>query len=401
MRRQVEVQAAQLTGQEAAAKSEDLCKQRVLFVLSSLEVGGSERKTVRLANELHGRGRQVTIAYLNGPETLSSAVVPGIAVVPLRRSGKFSLGALRRLRNLIDQEQANVVVAVNLYPALYVALLTRLPRFKHVCFVSSLNTTDLVGRKAPRAVRLYKLVLPAMDLLLFGAEHQRKLWSQEYLNGRSVLSGVLYNGIDPAEYRRDLVRPWRPEDWPLERNIIGYVGKLRREKALDQLLQATAELVKRGFDAGVVLVGEGNQAEALQQLVDELNIRDRVCFVGLASDVRPYLAGFNVFALTSTSVETFSNAALEALAMQCPLVSSSIGGMPEMLQSGGGKTYAAGDVKSLTEALESVLANPRYRATMGELGRRTVVQRFSIDAMVNSFDALIASAADGQMHMQP
>jgi glycosyltransferase involved in cell wall biosynthesis len=212
---------------------------------------------------------------------------------------------------------------------------------------------------------------------------------------------VLYNGVDTAKYRRELVRAWRPEDWPLERDIIGYVGKLRREKSLDQLLEATAELVKRGFDVGVVLVGEGGQAEALQQLVDELNIRDRVCFAGLATDVRPYLAGFDVFALTSTSVETFSNAALEALAMQCPLVSSSIGGMPEMLKAGGGKIYATGDVKSLTEALESVLADAMHRNTMGELGRRTVVQRFSLDAMVDSFDALVASALNGQARLRP
>jgi glycosyltransferase involved in cell wall biosynthesis len=395
------MQVAQLSGQDASTKSDTLLSHRVLFVLSSLDVGGSERKTVRLANELHARGRQVAIAYLNGPETLSSDVIPGIAVVPLRRRGKFSFGALRRLRSLVLEQQANVVVAVNLYPALYVALLARLPRFKHVCFVSSLNTTDLVGPKASRAIRLYKLVLPAMDLLVFGAEHQRRMWTEKYLNGDSILSGVLYNGIDPAKYRRELIRPWRPEDWPLARDIIGYVGKMRREKSLDHLLRAAAELVKRGFDVGVVLVGEGEQAQALQQLVDELNIRNRVRFVGLVSDVRPYLAGFDVFALTSTSVETFSNAALEALAMQCPLVSSSIGGMPEMLGAGGGKIYATGDVKSLTETLESVLADPRHRDTMGAQGRRTVVQRFSLDAMVDSFDALVASAVDQQVHMQP
>jgi glycosyltransferase involved in cell wall biosynthesis len=374
------------------------CKKRVLFVLSSLEIGGSERKIVRLANELHRRGRQITIAYLSGPDTLSSDVSPGIALVHLRRNGKFSIGALFRLQKLIVGQQANVVVAVNLYPALYTAWLARMPRFKHVCFVASLNTTDLVGPRGQRSLRLYKLVLPAMDLLVFGAEHQRKLWTEQYLKRSSVPTGVLYNGIDPGRYRRELISPWRPGGWPPERNIIGYVGKLRREKSLDHLIQAAAELVKRGLDVGVELVGEGGQADSLRQLVEELSMRERVCFAGLANDVRPYLAGFDVFALTSTSVETFSNAALEALAMQCPLVSSAIGGMPEMLMSGGGQTYATGDVQALTEALASMLGSPGRLRAVGEQGRSTVIQRFSLDAMVDSFDALIASASKSQKH---
>src|SRR6185295_18632407 len=127
-----------------------------------------------------------------------------------------------------------------------------------------------------------------------------------------------------------------------------------------------------------------------RRLVAELGVEDRVHLAGIAADVRPCLAGFDVFVLTSTSVETFSNAALEALAMGCPVVSSRIGGMPEMLAAGGGLIYEAGNLGQLVAALEPLVSLPERRIALAAQSRESVLQRFSLEAMADAFTALIA-----------
>jgi glycosyltransferase involved in cell wall biosynthesis len=369
--------------------------RNILFLLSTLHIGGSERKTIRLANALVCSGHQVTVAYLNGPQTLLTEIDLAIEAVDLHRTGKFSFASLRRLRQTIVAKRIDTVVCVNLYPALYAGLLAKFSRsLAHVRFIASMNTTEFRTSEHERRMLLYRPLLRSMDLLIFGAEYQRDLWQRNYLGRRAPQTSVLYNGIDIAHFRREHVARWRVPHWPSSRVVVGAVSRLRPEKSHDHLLRAIAELHRRGLDVGAVIVGEGDQDAKLRELVATLKIEDRVHLVGAARDVRPYLAGFDIFVITSTAVETFSNAALEALAMQCPVVSSRIGGMPEMLAFGGGVTYETGNVAELTEALQGLVVSDQLRERLAQQARSAVIQRFSLEAMVESFRSLLSSAKE-------
>jgi len=258
-----------------------------------------------------------------------------------------------------------------------------------VRFFASLNTTTFSTAKGASRMRLYRPLLRSMDLLIFGAEYQRELWLRQYLGGQAPRTRVLYNGVDTAHFNRDEVSPQRPPQWPASRVVLGSVGRLSVEKSHHLLIRAIAQLHSRGFDVGAVIVGEGAEENALRQLVAELRVADRVHLPGTAADVRPWLAGFDVFVLTSTSVETFSNAALEALAMGCPVVSSRIGGMSEMLASGGGIIYEAGNLEQLVTALDELVRLPERRLALARQARESVAQRFSLEAMADAFTALI------------
>jgi Glycosyltransferase len=169
---------------------------------------------------------------------------------------------------------------------------------------------------------------------------------------------------------------------------VGAVSRLRPEKSHDHLIRAVGELHRRGLDVGAVIVGDGEQEPMLRRLIAELRLEDRICLPGLVQDVRPYLGGFDVLVITSTSVETFSNAALEAFAMSCPVVSSRVSGMPEMLAFGGGATYEIGNVAGLVEALEPLVVSEQRRAMLAKQARAAVVEHFSLEAMIGSFRAL-------------
>lgn len=372
-------------------------RARLLIVLNSLHLGGSERKTVRLANALSAQGYRIVLAHLSEPDTLRTDLDPAIECIHLSRRGKFSFTALNRLRRIARMRRVDAVLAVNLYATLYGALVAR---ELDVPCIASVNTTEFNATKLRiQMMLLYGPILQRVELLLFGAAEQRVMWLDRYLQARRGPSGVLYNGVDVDYF--DPLRvpaPMRPADWPASRFVIGTVAALRPEKSHHHLLQALRELVRRGVDAGVVIVGEGRMEARLRRLTSELHLNDRVCFAGAARDVRPHVAAFDVFALTSTAVETFSNAVLEALAMARPVVSSRVGGMAEMLRYGGGRLYPVGDVQALTDALYELATRAELRTTLGRQAREVAVEHFSLQLMVDTFRTHLEQLLDRRTH---
>jgi|ERR1700733_1196833 len=364
----------------------------VMFLLNSLNVGGSERKTVRLANALAAGEHRVVLGYLGSPETLLSEVHPAVAAVNLQRRGKFSMRALRRLAAILSERNVTTLVAMNLYPALYAVAAGWLCRNLSVRVAACVNTTDFATRKEQQQMLIYRHVLRRADVVVFGAECQRRLWCSRYgLDDSSDRATVLYNGVDTAEFARAGVAP-AALGQPAGQVMLGTVGALRIEKAQVDLVRAVHELTARGVDVGAVIVGDGPARGLIEREIQRLGAAGRVHLVGTAQDVRPYLAAMDIFVLPSVAVETFSNAALEAMAMSCPVVAARVGGMDEMLQFGGGMTYPPGDVKSLCELLMPLATNPDARRELGAQAREAAERHFSFRRMLSDFEERVLHA---------
>jgi glycosyltransferase involved in cell wall biosynthesis len=359
----------------------------VMFLVNSLNVGGSERKTVRLANALAAGNRQVVIAYLSPPESLLAQVHPAVATMNLHRRGKFSIKALRRLATIIEERNVSTLIAMNLYSALYAALTRSLCKDRPLRVVVSVNTTDFATPKEELQMLIYRHVLRRADAVVFGAERQRRLWRSRYALDRPPdRTLVLYNGVDTLEFSRARVVPATLSERPESRVTLGTVGTFRVEKAQVDLVRAVHELAARGVDVGAVIVGDGPQRPEIEREIRRLGVERKVCLVGEAQDVRPYLAVMDIFVLPSIAVETFSNAVLEAMAMSCPVLVTRVGGMEEMLQFGGGLIYPPGDVKSLCDLLMPLVVNARARRELGEQARQVAEKHFSFGRMLRDFE---------------
>jgi glycosyltransferase involved in cell wall biosynthesis len=356
----------------------------VMFLVNSLKVGGSERKTVRLANALASGGCHVVVAYLSPPESLLLELHPTVASMNLHRRGKFSMSALRRLARVIRERDVHILVAVNLYSALYAVLTRLLWRTARLRVVVSVNTTEFATLKERLQMIVYRHVLQRADLVVFGAERQRRLWCSRYgLERGSGKSIVLYNGVNTLEFSKERVQP--AFERCAGRVMLGTVGEFRAEKAQIDLVRAVHELTARGLDVGALIVGDGPERPLIEQEIRRLGLDRSVHLVGKAQDVRPYLAAMDVFVLPSVAVETFSNAALEAMAMSCPIVAARVGGMDEMLQFGGGVTYPPGDVTSLCNQLLPLIDSAQVRRQLGAQARRAAQEHFSFSAMLSNF----------------
>ena len=360
-----------------------------LFVLNNLSVGGSERKTVRVANALQERGGHIGIAYLNAPDTLRSEVQASIPVWCLHRTGKYSFAATTRLREILRRERVATVVSVNSYPALYVAAATRrLPEPPRT--VALMNTTAY--RSGERWRRgLYRRVLGFMDCTVYGCEVQRGIWLPrgDRLWQRSR---VIYNGVEPERFAA-ITGPGgecrERFDIPGRRFVFGTVGRLVAEKNQGVLIDALAKLRERGVDAHLIVVGDGPERDALIRRAALHDVAPWITFTGALSDVRPALAAMEVFVLPSLA-ETFSNAALEAMAMALPVVLTPTGGASEMVGEAEGIILGGADlVDAIVRALHALHADAERRRRMGAAARERVRSVFSWHAMIDAYAALL------------
>lgn len=364
----------------------------VLFVLNNLGFGGSERKIVRLANRMKDEGVHVSLACMNGPYTLEPGIRRDLPLEKLERRGKFSFATLWKLRQMLLREQPPTVIAVNLYQALYVALArVALPYRPRI--VALVNTSTFLGSSAIK--RLYRFVLGRFDQIVHGSEAQRAFWFRPGTRAWDH-SSIIYNGVDSDHFemtgsfeaakRLRAALGVKPESL-----LIGTVGMCRPEKNQEVLLTTLRRLRVTGLDAHLVIAGDGPMRSFLERRARELEVSHRVSFVGAVEDVRPVLAALDIFVLPSIAVESFSNAALEAMSMGRPVILSDIGGAREMIQEGvEGYVVNPTELAARLPALIAALyADRRKRQHMGQAARNRAVTCFSVPAMVAGYRGLM------------
>jgi glycosyltransferase involved in cell wall biosynthesis len=390
----IDTQALALTARDAGASGTAHCARRsdVMFVLSNLGIGGSECKIARMANRFKEDEVQVTLACLNGPYTLEPSVRRDVPLHKIERRGKFSFSAVWRLRRLLIQERPATVIAVNLYQALYVAcatsLLSHRPRT-----VALVNTSTFRGRRMRR--RLYQMVLSRFDRVVHGSQAQRRFWVDANRRAHDN-STVIYNGVDSAHFEpviaHEAAKRLRTRlGVSPQALLMGTVGRMRPEKNQEVLLTALRHLRVARVDVHLVIAGDGPLREFLARRAVELEVADRVSFVGELDDVRPVLTALDVFVLPSTAVESFSNAALEAMAIGRPVILSDVGGAREMIDDGvEGYVVSPTELAARLPALIAALyADRRKRQQMGHAARLRAETRFSVGGMVAAYRALL------------
>jgi glycosyltransferase involved in cell wall biosynthesis len=362
-----------------------------LFVLNNLAVGGSETKVVRLANSLSARGMQIGIAYLNEPTTLLKDIQPQVGTYFLSRQGRFSLKANAALSRLIDEQRPRNVLSVNLYPSLYVLTATRWARHK-ARTIGLMNTTKMTGARLKQT--FYTRVLRHLDLTVYGCELQRDVWLTPD-NPMRPHSRVIYNGVDLSRFTPSRVGVAEQRTrYGIGENtfVVGSVGRLVRDKNQLPLIDVIAELRAADADVHLMLVGDGPMRETLERKAAERGVSDAVTFTGALPDVRVALKLFDVFVLPSLS-ETFSNAALEAMAMQVPVILTRTGGAGEMIEEGR-EGYIV-DVEQLPRRLPGLLNQLRtdhvLRSRMAMAALSRAQQKFSWEGMLGAYQSLLGS----------
>ena len=183
---------------------------------------------------------------------------------------------------------------------------------------------------------------------------------------------------------------------PAIARVVGTVAVFRAQKRLDRWLEAAQRIRAQLPDVHFVLVGDGPLASELRAIAAQHRMDQYVHFVGLQEDVRPYLATFDLF-LMSSDFEGLPVALLEAMAMECAVVSTAVGGVAEVVHNGDtGFLAQSPDPAALSAACLRLLDSPHERSRLGKAGRGLVESRFGMRRMMAELeDVYTTVVSDG------
>lgn len=373
--------------QEATAEPSLGRAPRMFHLCNSLEMGGAEALAVQMVNDQAARYPCLPALITLRPcadTLLRRRVDHRVTVQDLGMHRGVSWTAVAALRRVIGRTGTQVIHAHNPGPLLVAAAAGIGTRVRIVYTHHGSGVIPRFGQQPLlRAWLLHRCqhfvgVSPEATACL-QQSFQNRIAARKV---RTILNGVR---IEPRPARPGgTATCWADDGTP----VIGYVGRLAREKRVDLIIQAMAQLSAWGIAARLVVVGDGALRTGLEEQSAALHRAGRVVFLGNRPDVAELLPRFHLF-VNSSDTEGISLGILEAMAAALPIVATAVGGTPLLLEEGiSGRLIPPGSPDALAAVLRALLVDPQQRKQLGRAAQARARTRFSFRAMMDRYEEL-------------
>ncbi|MDA0283416.1 MAG: glycosyltransferase [Planctomycetota bacterium] len=369
-------------GTSRSASRKPGTKIRVCHVSMCLLTGGLERLLVEFGRNRDGERFETSYVALDGV---------GAPAEELRKQGHHvecvadvasgKLGRLRRLARIFRRGRFNVVHTHNTLAHFYGAFAAKLAGVPVV-----VNTQHGRGcGKGWKAKLQFRMANQLTDKVIGVSEDAAALCRRDDVRAadRTV---ALWNGVDldRFEYRGPSAEP-----------VAISVARLSPEKDFETLIRATWILIKDRPDFRLRIVGDGSERSRLERLAKELNLNDHVEFLGERSDISQLMSKAGFFVSSSLS-EGISLTLLEAMSVGLPVVTTRVGGNPEIVVEGKtGRLVSPNSPEQLALAMRDLLRDQEGWPVYGELARQRVEQHFDVRNMVRQYENLYRELIEG------
>lgn len=325
---------------------------RIALFTVSLEVGGAERVLVTLANRFAERGHDVQVVLMKPEGALRQELSHAVSRVDLRtyRTWRTVLPLARYLR----RERPDVMLSTLSQPNLIAILARRLARVPTRIVVREAN---IPTREFGGARQLKDRIVPALIARLYRHADTIVAVSRGVQTDLLRLTRLpetrvpcIYNPVITGSLLRLREEPvehaWFQHGAP---PVVLAIGRLTPQKDFATLLHAFAKV---SVSSNLLILGEGEERAALEQLAKQLGIAERVQMPGYERNPFKYMRRAAVFALSSR-YEGLPNALIQAMACGCPVVATDCPSGPREILDGGkyGVLVPVGDVEALAHAL--------------------------------------------------
>jgi glycosyltransferase involved in cell wall biosynthesis len=362
----------------------------VLLLAHSLRVGGTEVLVAQMARWLRKQGVSASIGCLDdGGELVDGLVEEGYAVEVYGRRPGLDLSLPLKIARSVRRQSIDVIHA-----------------HQHTCFVygalSKLRTRRPLiftehGRFHPDRPSARRRAFNALfarfcdRVTAVSGRVKRSLAEIEGFDPAAI--EVIHNGIDPARFTSTREDARRLLGVPAAASVVGTVGRLNPIKNQALLIRAFQRVLQEAPDALLLIVGDGEEGARLRGLAAELRLDGSVRFLGARDDVERILPAFDVFALSSLS-EGMPVTLLEAMAASVAIVSTAVGGIPEILRDGeeailvpareaaaGGGGPSEDDAATFAAGLARALKEPGVARRLAASAHERLLREFTLDVV--------------------
>jgi glycosyltransferase involved in cell wall biosynthesis len=373
-------------------------RPRVLHLITSFEIGGTERQAVELLKRLDSDRYDVRLAALRNEGPFYQEIAarfPNVPEFPL--SSFYNRNAVRqllRLRKLMKSNQIDILHAHDFYAGLIGAAAARLAGVRVIACQRHLKLSDRrMHRWGQRIIQLL-----AHRILVNSEAIRDYIISKDGVPRRKIV--VIKNGIGSAGVKStpdSSVTPERREAHDAlcaglgldpKSRLVGTIARLQPVKGHRYLIEAAARVLKREPAAHFIIVGGGPLRDELENQIAALGIEEHVHLLGDRSDVSRLTSSFDLMVLASLH-EGLPNAVMEAMAAGVPVVATDAGGTKELIIDGEtGYLVPPADVDALAERITFALTNEATGRLLAARGLEFIKERYSVERMVQSVENL-------------
>ena len=365
-------------------------------------VGGGPDKTILNSPRfLRPLGYRSLCAYMHPPDDPGFAVLrqraaeAEAALIGVPDRGPLDWRVVRQLIRLCREQQVAIWHGHD-YKSNALGLLAR--RFWPMKLVTTVHGWGVHGGRRRLYYRIDKLCLRRYDEVVCVSDTLREECLRAGVPQQRCQ--LIRNAIDTQEFRRQTTREdaKRRLGVPVDRFLLGAVGRLSGEKGFDLLIRAAHRLIREGRDLSLWIAGEGDMRQRLETLIGGFGCGQRIRLLGHMPDPKPFFEAMDAYVLSSIR-EGLPNVVLEAMAMHVPVLATRVAGVPSVLEDNcTGILMDCGSEDALLAGISRLLDDGMLREKLANAARATIESSFSFDErmckMAGIYDRILNSHAE-------
>lgn len=361
----------------------------ILIISSKKGWGGVVTLMYRCALGLERRGHRVWI--LSHPDSLfTRSEPPGVTIIPRKLGMDFNPFMIAYIAGFIKTRKIDVIftnIKKEVVTGGIAARLCGIPNVRRIGSPDDLSDS----------ARWYQQRLVDHSILPSDMTLKQAMSKVNWLDPETFTT--VHTGKTPVSFTGEELSRQR-RDWGLSGSdlVIGCTAQLAAVKGMDGLIRVFGQVLAAHPECALVLTGEGSEREALGRLAEDLGVSGRVVFPGFSRNPVLASAAYDIAVLNSHS-EGFPNTLVEYFAAGKAVVTTHVGGIPEMVEDGkNGIMIAPGDEEALLESISLLIERPDLRRQMGARALATVKEGFTEDMMIAAYERVFKQAIAGMEH---
>lgn len=360
-------------------------KPRITLMIPTLDRSGAEKQFTLLATALPRDEFDVSVIALTrgGPyaHELKQAGIPLTVIGKRSKFDPFSFLRLRKeLRRLQPQILHTWLFAANAYGRMCAGVV---PDTKVVVSERCVDSW-----KAGWQLWLDQKLIGQTDRLVGNSASVVEFYREQGVPENRLISipnGIELPSLAPAEGATSRASLLRELGFPPDAFVAGFIGRLAKQKRVEDLIWAVETLRQIRPRLHLVLVGDGPERTHLEEFAQQIGVTGQVRFLGHRDNPWPWLRLFDLFCLAS-SFEGMSNSLMEAMSLAKPVIASDIPANRELvIQDQTGFLPKLGDTVGIMQFMRRMIDEPGLTERLGNAGRERIQREFSIPRMVNAY----------------
>jgi N-acetyl-alpha-D-glucosaminyl L-malate synthase BshA len=355
--------------------------------------GGSGVVATELAKGLANRGHNLHILSYARPARLDSLRTDitfhevDLSSYPLFEYPPYDLALANKMVELIEYANLDILHVHYAIPHATSAYLARQIVNENACkvpVITTLHGTDitLVGSN-PTYKKVVDFSINQSDGVTAVSEYLKEETYKLFDIKKEIK--VIPNFIDLDRFKRSKKEHFKKAICPEGEKVITHVSNFREVKRVTDVVEAFAQVLKNGVPAKLLMVGDGPDRSKAEQKCRDLKVCEHVRFLGKQEQVEEVLSIADLFMIPSGS-ETFGLAALEAMSCSVPVISSNVGGLPEVNIDGEtGFVCELADVECMGRCATKILKDEKLHNKMSKAARKRA-ENFEIDKIVSIYE---------------